>query len=209
MAAREPSIREAQGCMDAGTLFTCIGHRALWKVAPSRGETGLVVGRSTVSTNPCSKGESKKREKEVAMKRFAMILLATATLFGGIGMASAQGHGGGHMGGSGGFHGGTAGAWQGGGNWSGGNWHGGSSWNGGSWHHDGHNRVFVGVGLGWPWWGWGWGWWPGYYYPYYPAYGYPYYDYPYGDYSGGYIEQGSSGEAQPAPAPRSEEHTSE
>jgi hypothetical protein len=135
------------------------------------------------------------------MKRFAMIVLATATLFGGIGMASAQGHGGGHMGGSGGgFHGGTAGTWTGGGNWSGGNWHGGSSWNGGSWHHGGHNRVFVGVGLGWPWWGWGWGWWPGYY-PYYPAYGYPYYDYPYGDYSGGYIEQGSSGEAQPAPAP--------
>jgi len=139
------------------------------------------------------------------MKRFAMIVLAVATMLGGIGIASAQGHTGGHMGGgAGGWHGGSAGAWHGGG----------GSWHGGSWHHDGHGHVVVGVGFGWPWWGWGWGWWPGYYYPYYYPYSYggysSYYDYPYYD-SGGYVEQGSGGYGQgygqPAPAPSRPEYS--
>jgi hypothetical protein len=70
----------------------------------------------------------------------------------------------------------------------------------------------VGFGFGWPYWGWGW---PYYGYPYYSYYyptyyyGYPYYGsyyggYPYdygSDYSGGYIEQGSGGSPQAAPAP--------
>ena len=116
------------------------------------------------------------------MKRFAMIVLAAATMVGGIGVAMAQGHA--HSGGSfsGGYH-------FSGGSHVGGSWNGGGHWNGGNWHGS-HTRFVVGVGFGAPWWGW----WPGYYYPYYPAYyvGYPYYhDYPY-DYSGGYVEQGSS-----------------
>ncbi len=131
------------------------------------------------------------------MKRFAMILLAVATLVGGIGVASAQMRGGGSHGGgamSGGGHGG--GSWQGGGSW-----HGGNNWNGGNWH-GGHTRFVVGVGFGAPFWGWGW--WPGYYYPpyypYYPAYsGYPYsYEpYSYDTYpSGTYIEQNAPAPAQ-------------
>lgn len=133
------------------------------------------------------------------MKRFAMILLAAATLIGGIGVASAQMHvsRGGSVA-SGGSHGG---GWRGGGNWNGGSrggdwsgaWRGGGHWNGG-WR-GGHSRVVVGVGFGAPLWGWGW--WPGYY-PYYPTYyypGYPYYYDPY-DYdaypSGTYIQQGQS-----------------
>jgi hypothetical protein len=116
------------------------------------------------------------------LKRFAMIMLAVATLFGGIDVASAQRGGGSHGGAaaSGGSHGGSGGSWHGGGgNWNGGshggNWNGGS--HGGNWH-GGHSNFVVGVGFGWPYWG-GWGWWPGYYYggyyPYYPAYNaYPY-----------------------------------
>jgi hypothetical protein len=128
------------------------------------------------------------------MKRFAMIVLAAATMLGGIGVAIAQGHAHGGASFSGGSH--VGGSWNGGGSWrGGGNWHG----------HGGHSRFVVGIGFGAPWWGW----WPGYYYPYsyyYPAYyaAYPYYyDYPYPyDYSGGYVEQGSSGNTpQSAPAP--------
>ena len=93
------------------------------------------------------------------MKRFAMILVAAATLIGGTGVAMAQ-HGGGHGGGgggmAGGMHGGSAGAWHGGGNWSGGGWHGGGSWHGGSnWHGGwGWHGTSVVIGIGGPWWGW-------------------------------------------------------
>src|SRR5271165_3164262 len=99
------------------------------------------------------------------MKRFAMILLAAASLVGVSGFASAQSHGGGGMHGGGG-----------GGSWGGGGWHGGCGWYG--------SGVAIGIG---PWgWGWGWPYYGGYYgagYGY-PGYGYPGYGYPYGaDYS--------------------------
>jgi hypothetical protein len=133
------------------------------------------------------------------MKRFAMILLAAATLVGGIGIAGAQArHGGSQGGGATTLH-SAGGNWR-GGNWHGGNWRGGD-WRGGGWHG---SRVAIGVGFGAPWWGWGGGWWPGYYasYPaYYPAY--PYYaDYPYSyDYTAPtYIQQDAPAYPQNAPA---------
>jgi hypothetical protein len=128
------------------------------------------------------------------MKRFAMIMLAAATLVGGIGIASAQMHG---------SHGGRGGAMSSGGWHGGGTWHGGGNWHGGNFHNGNfRSRVFIGVGFGAPFWGWGW--WPGYYSPYYyPAYypAYPYYDgdyYPYD--SSTYIEQGTPTYSQSAPA---------
>ena len=155
------------------------------------------------------------------MKRFAMILVAAATLIGGTGVAMAQhgggGHGGGGMGGGGmgGARGGggSGGAWHGGS--GGGSWHGGSGWHGGSNWHGGHGWGWHGtsvvIGFGGPWWGW----WPSYYpyyyggYPYYsPYYGYPYYSYPYSsdgpmyDY-GTYVQRpdaGYQGDMTQAPA---------
>lgn len=153
------------------------------------------------------------------MKRFAMILVAAATLIGGTGVAMAQHHGGGGaMGGGamggGGMHSG-GGAWHGGGSWSGGSWQGGSNWHGGSWNGNWHggnwgwHRTTVVIGFGGPWWGW----WPAYY-PYWYGYSYPYYYpyYPYYPYSsdapmydyGSYVQKpdaGYQGDASQQAAP--------